>query len=432
MLEDNTHCSIASKIHFAQESGATILLLSYVDDNIQEAEVDIATFSGVDMPVILIKKSDANYLYGMTEKNKLSYIKSRIMFRKDQLIADDANKLLVFMSSQPIRNPVIDFLGDLRRHEKLLGGKELEIIFAVGFCTSCKHKGYLEKAERCLSGGRYCAVNSFFKTEEIVKETLRQICIRNYYGNNKLIMYLGHMNVLTNIEVMSGLDLLDKDEAFLNRLSEMAMRETRININNIAECFSDSFIKRNTSETIHYGRLDEPDVDIYYDDNSLLQKEQERFLQIAKFNIFPLLIIDDVMYDKRINLRSFVDFTCKNNLMNCSGYKEIKSIFINSLVVVCIILLLIIGFICKKSIEGRSRRNMNTTFRRVIGKYYKLRADNHESSSLDNRSMQSGKGSYNLESDKASKTKVSNNMMDNSIVSEMSNQSIDQVEIPTK
>jgi hypothetical protein len=337
------------------------------------------------------------------------------------------------MSSQPIRNPVIDFLGDLRRHEKLLGGKKLEIIFAVGFCTRCKHKGYLEKAERCLSGGRYCAFNSFFKSDEIVKETLRQICIRNYYGNNKLIMYLEHMNHLTNLEVNSGLNLLDKDEAFLNRLSEMAMRETRINIDNVAECFSDSFIKRNTRETLHSGRFDEPDVDIYYDDNSLLQKEQERFFQISKFNIFPLIIIDDVIYDKRINLRTFVDFTCKNNLLNCEGYSEMKLIFINSLVVVCIILLLIIGFICKKSIEGRSRRNMNSQFRRVIGKYYKLREDNHETSSLDNRSMQSGKDSYNLGSSNTQKTKSNaNNMMDNSMVSQASNQSADKVEIPTK
>ena len=42
----------------------------------------------------------------------------------------------------------------------------------------------------CVSGGRYCIFDSDFFTEEIVIETLRQICIRKEYKNADLIDYL--------------------------------------------------------------------------------------------------------------------------------------------------------------------------------------------------------------------------------------------------
>ena len=381
LLQDNTKCSIATKIRNAQLSGASLLILSYVDDNIQEAEVDLASFSGVTIPVILIKKSRADLLY--TESIKLKTpMQISITYKKDQLIPDDANKLLIFMSSQPVKNPVIKFLADLRRHQNLIQGKELEIVFSVGFCTSCKDSGYLEKAERCLSGGKYCAINSIFKTDELVKETLRQICIRNYYGNNKLIMYLENLFVLADNEIESTDNMMEFDESRLNNLSETAMTITHINIKNIGECFADSFIKRSLNDNTRFGGR-RKDIDIYFDDNSLLQKEQQRFLQITRFNIFPMIIIDDHLYDSRINLRTFIDFSCKRGFLNCKGYSAMKKMFLNSLVIVCSILLLSIIFICKKNIEKKLRYRMNFSYQRAMNKYYSLRGKDNESETLD-------------------------------------------------
>ena len=409
-----------------------MLLLSYVDDNIQEAEVDLASFSGVDIPVLLLKKSQSDYIYQNNETKGKENLVMNINFKKDQIIADDANKLMIFMSSQPIRNPVIKFLADLRRHQKLIDNKELEIVFSVGFCTSCKDSGYLEKASRCLSAGKYCAINSLFKTDELVKETLRQICIRNYYGNNKLIMYLEHMNHLAEKEIASTFDILNTDESCLNRLSEIAMRHTRIHVENISECFLDSFIKRNTSQNLTVGGTVRKDIDIYYDDNSLLQKEQQRFLQITKINIFPLIIIDDVLYDSRINLRTFIDFACKRDLLDCKGFNEVKNIFVNSLLVICSIFILLVLLICKKNIEKKLRFKMNSKFQIVMGKYYKLRSGNVECDSLDRNSSRSQDRSMGIYYDRDKNSHKNDSMMDNSIISQFSTNSTDKVEIPIK
>ena len=389
LLQDNTKCSLSTKIHFAQLSGADVLLLSYVDENIQEAEVDLASFAGVDIPVLLIKKSHADLLYKMNEDDKFPNIELDVEYKKDRLIPGDADKLMIFMSSQPIDNPVIDFLADLRRHQKLMGNKELEIIFSVGFCTSCKDSGYLEKASRCLSGGKYCAINSIFKTDELVKETLRQICIRNYYGNNKLILYLEHLNKIAKKEIGETYNIINFDESRLNHMAERAMTETHIKIKNISECFLDSFIKRDPNNMLITGARRHRDIDIYFDDNSLLQKEQQRFLQVTKFNIFPLIIIDDVLYDSRINLKSFISFACKRGLLYCKGFSKLKKVFFNSLIAICVIFLMLIVFICKKNIEKKMRRMMNMKFQRAMGKYYKLRGENTEADSLDSRQKRS-------------------------------------------
>jgi hypothetical protein len=390
LLQDNTKCSLSTKIHFAQLSGADVLLLSYVDENIQEAEVDLASFSGVDIPVLLVKKSHADLLFKINEDPKFPNIELDVEYKKDRLIPGDADKLMVFMSSQPIDNPVIEFLADLRRHQKLMGNKELEIIFSVGFCTSCKDKGYLEKASRCLSGGKYCAINSIFKTDELVKETLRQICIRNYYGNNKLILYLEHLNKLAKKEIGETYNIINFDESRLNHMAEDAMRETHIKIKNISECFLDSFIKRDTnSNSLITGAKRHRDIDIYFDDNSLLQKEQQRFLQVTKFNIFPLIIIDDVLYTSRINLKSFIGFACKKGLLYCEGFNKMKQVFFNSLLVICIIFLMVIVFICKKNIEKKMRKLMTIKFHKAMNKYYKLRGENTEADTLGTRDRHS-------------------------------------------
>ena len=390
LLQDNTKCSLSTKIHFAQLSGADVLLLSYVDENIQEAEVDLASFAGVDIPVLLVKKSHADLLYKINEDPEFPTIELDVEYKKDRLIPGDADKLMIFMSSQPIDNPVIQFLADLRRHQKLMGDKELEIIFSVGFCTSCKDSGYLEKASRCLSGGKYCAINSIFKTDELVKETLRQICIRNYYGNNKLILYLEHLNKIAKEEIGDTYNIINFDESRLNRMAEIAMKESHIKIKNISECFLDSFIKRDTSTNmIITAKRHHRDIDIYFDDNSLLQKEQQRFLQVTKFNIFPLIIIDDVLYDSRINLKSFISFACKRGLLYCKGFSKMKQVFFNSLIAICIVFLVLIIYICKKTIEKKMRRFMNMRFQRAMDKYYKLRGENTEADSLDSRNRNS-------------------------------------------
>jgi hypothetical protein len=59
LLLDSDQCSLSTKIHYAQLAGVSLLLIKYIDDAIDEAEIERSTFSGVKIPVLLIKDSDA-------------------------------------------------------------------------------------------------------------------------------------------------------------------------------------------------------------------------------------------------------------------------------------------------------------------------------------------------------------------------------------
>ena len=85
---------------------------------------------------------------------------------------------------------MINLLKDGKNHSGLFKKFDIEINFSLGFCKSCKEKNYLRKEPNCLSGGRYCVINSEFRTCEPVLETLRLICLRNIAGISKLIDYM--------------------------------------------------------------------------------------------------------------------------------------------------------------------------------------------------------------------------------------------------
>ena len=59
LLLDSDQCSLSTKIHYAQLAGVSLLLIKYIDDSIDEAEIEKSTFSGVKIPVLLIKDSEA-------------------------------------------------------------------------------------------------------------------------------------------------------------------------------------------------------------------------------------------------------------------------------------------------------------------------------------------------------------------------------------
>ena len=51
-------------------------------------------------------------------------------------------------------------------------------------------------------------------------------------------------------------------------------------------------------------------LDYEIDDNHLLKTEQDDFFKITKYNIFPLIIVNNVYYDRSINIRDFIGFGC--------------------------------------------------------------------------------------------------------------------------
>lgn len=160
---DSDSCSLSTKIHYAQIAGVKLLLIKYVDDGIKEAEVDRSSFSGVKIPVLLVKDSAAGYIYEVLRSVDNQSNKMVIDLRFHSAVDRQQNKIQVFMTASVLNNPMVTFLRDVLHHHHLLRKYELEIKYVVGQCVKCKSKNFLEREAGCFSGGRYCIIDTDFK-----------------------------------------------------------------------------------------------------------------------------------------------------------------------------------------------------------------------------------------------------------------------------
>jgi hypothetical protein len=74
----------------------------------------------------------------------------------------------------------------------------------------------------------------------MVQETLRQICVRNLFGNNALASYLYGMKVV--VEGLAARHLFDETE--LERHSEIVMTRLGIGFRKVQRCYFDSFVPK--------------------------------------------------------------------------------------------------------------------------------------------------------------------------------------------
>ena len=265
-------------------TGAKFLMIGYSNDNLSEIQVNVSSFLGVRIPVVFLKHSNVEYLSDVAHSVSKNHIALSITHQRDQIASDDKDKLLVFMSSQPYTNPVIDFLVELGKYQHVLSKRKVELVFSVGYCYRCREEGYMKREGRCLGGGKYCTVNAGFKTNELVKETIRLICIRNHFKTEKLVKYLGFLKEMFEESILDINNIKASEERQLRNLGLKAMNMADIRANIVDQCYKDSFLKRDNKQgvvTVH-------NVDEEMDDNVLLQKEQQRYISLF-FNFSDIL-----------------------------------------------------------------------------------------------------------------------------------------------
>jgi len=354
LLVDNDSCSLSTKIHYAQLAGVSVLFLKYLDDNIEEAEIDKSSFEGVRIPIFMLPNSDAQFIYDVLNAGKgFNHFSIDLVHRT--MIDYEMKQIKIFMSSQPINNPMINFLKELREHDKLIKNYKIDINYSIGFCKSCQEKQFLKQEPSCLSGGRYCIINSEFKTNEFVKETLRQICIRDNYGFDKLISYLYEMKTETELLYYTQ-RFKEKD---LESISKTVMQHQAIEPVKIRACFDSSFIKQSEQDP----------VDPNLDDNKVLMKEQKAFFDITQYNIFPLIMINNQYYDQSINVREFIKFGCENKMFDCRGFRFFKMMFILGIATLSLVLVIVVTLFCRRIMRRKMDNELSLKVNEAIQKY---------------------------------------------------------------
>lgn len=237
LLLDSDQCSLSTKIHYAQLAGVSLLLIKYIDDSIDEAEIERSTFSGVKIPVMLVKDSDAGYIYDVL--NSADSEENKMVLDVQYLSGVDMSlrTIDIYMNSTPLNNPVIKFLHDLMEHHHLVSNFKLNVHFVLGQCAKCREKNFMFKEKGCLGGGRYCVVDSNFPKNSLVLETLRQICVRQKYSPQTLIKYLWNMKKTIDIDISLG----QWQPKNLELYSWRVMGRLGINLEWVKKCFNGSF-----------------------------------------------------------------------------------------------------------------------------------------------------------------------------------------------
>ena len=113
--------------------------------------------------MLLIKDSEAKYIYDVlnSTNEKSNKMILDIDFKSD--IDMKMNKIEIFGTAEIIHNPVIHFLKDLIEHKHLIRKYKLDIKYVLGQCSKCRDKNFMVGENGCLSGGRYCVINSEYR-----------------------------------------------------------------------------------------------------------------------------------------------------------------------------------------------------------------------------------------------------------------------------
>ena len=95
----------------------------------------------------------------------------------------------------------------------------------------------MTKEKGCLSGGRYCVIDTEYRQNELVKETLRQICLRKEYDSHIVIKYLWGLKQKINQAMKQS----KWQSGLLEEYSWQIMKDYRLNTDSVRTCYNDSF-----------------------------------------------------------------------------------------------------------------------------------------------------------------------------------------------
>lgn len=143
----------------------------------------------------------------------------------------------IYMSADVLNNPMVKFLHDLIDHKHLIRKYQLNIHYALGQCSRCRSRNFMTKEKGCLSGGRYCVVDTEYRRNELVKETLRQICLRKQYDSRFLIKYLWRMKRTISADKAQGKWKPGNLEAYSWKTMDFQI----LDVDSIKQCYNDSF-----------------------------------------------------------------------------------------------------------------------------------------------------------------------------------------------
>jgi hypothetical protein len=213
----------------------------------------------------------------------------------------------------------------------------LESNFVLWHCSECEDKGFNTTKTGCWSGGRYCYYRSsdFTNSDFYLSEILHQICL------NKIITPVDHSKnsslsnndiedlkkyysgYLTNFVKSENFEKLDSN--WINRVDLALDPEFT---KKLQGCFTKSFQPKIAGK-----------VNPSLDDNTYLAEELEKFKKVAGYENFPLLKINGIQYNGKLDWNSVMVWVCQELMVGetvCNGIESarLKMVYLGTIVIV--------------------------------------------------------------------------------------------------
>jgi len=235
----------------------------------------------------------------------LSYAMSRSSVSLQFTFSPEDRKVSSFFSSLYESS----FTNDIRKNLLAVDRK-----YTMLHCSACEERGYTMIQPDCLSGGRYCmrSPNYFLLTGEVMLiQTLKNKCTETILENANRRSAIWEYYWTLNASCIN-----DFDPKCVNTI----LRKLNIK-DEVFDCVKRSFIKEVQTEEI------EPRI--LLQDNEILRREMSDFSKVEHYVNFPMLKINDIIYNGPLDFKQIMNFIClhvNDKLVGCKEFFIVKEL----------------------------------------------------------------------------------------------------------
>ena len=293
-------CPLASLIHNAQMAQAqAVFIINQKDTDVNTIEIP-PHMAGVQIHVFMLNNIDGEKLITMMLQDT-SDDDPMINIQFTELARTSKTVNLKFITGPDDHN-VLNMIGKLADSQFLpdLLNKNIEVDlgYTILHCSTCEERGYTSRKDDCLSGGRYCMKSLPGKNiggEVMLVQTIKNICAERILKASRK-----DIGVWEYYWSFAEACLKSFDPKCSNAIL------TKLNIKKeVFECINKSFIKMTSK-----GDAQTPSPNIVLEDNTILKDQKSNFDKIKNYNKFPMLKINDWIYNGDIDYNQVMSFIC--------------------------------------------------------------------------------------------------------------------------
>ncbi|CAD8171672.1 unnamed protein product [Paramecium octaurelia] len=350
-------CPFTRKAINAQNAKAKLLII--VDNRDEKVESIMMADDGngyqIDIPSILISKSDGEKILAFLSKSNSRYLIGSVEFKQNQT----SNLTNVLFGFNIENKDTFKLINEFRPiYQELQGYLNFTIFYEVLRCLSCEAGNWKTENQDCLGGGRYCQFDpngvAFGTGSDVLREQLRQSCIWKY--NSEL--WWSYMNHFTK--------KCTKENEYDSCFEKFVKPEEKLAIE---VCIKDSYINS---------------VDKEKGENIILE-EHFRLRYQSGIIFYPGVSINNVAYRGNIEASEIKEAicaalidkpeACEDEQISFEPNRQIENSYFWLIVVVCtlsVLFILFIVFIYRRQMNESMQKNIREQVSQQVNNYVRF------------------------------------------------------------